>query len=73
MTESERYRQILDIFDEHSDTDLDEYSTSEDDIYPEPAAPVSYERERMFLISRINYLMSKVKSMSKDIEELLDR
>lgn len=72
MTGTERYKEILNIFEE-SDTDMDEYSSSEDEIFPELPAPVSYESERMFLISRINYLMNKVKSMSKDIDELLDR
>lgn len=72
MTGTKRYQEILNIFEE-SDTDMDEYSSSEDEIFPEVPAPVSYESERMFLISRINYLMNKVKSMSKDIDELLDR
>lgn len=72
MADTERYQQILHIAEE-SDTHMDEYSSSEDELYPEVPAPVSYESERMFLISRINYLMNKVKSMSKDIDELLGR
>lgn len=71
MTVTERYESILQIFDGNSDTES--YTSSEDELFPVPPAPVSYESERMFLISRINYLMNKVKSMSRDIDELLDR
>jgi len=72
MTVTERYQSILHIFDSDSDTD-ESYTSSEDELFPVPPAPVSYESERMFLISRINYLMNKVRSMSKDIDDLLDR
>ncbi len=71
MTVTERYESILQIFDGNSDTES--YTSSDDELFPVPPAPVSYESERMFLISRINYLMNKVKSMSRDIDELLDR
>lgn len=57
-----------------TDTDYESLQTSDDEL-PEPTepGPISYENERMYILSTLKYLSIKMKQLSNDINDLLHR
>lgn len=49
------------------------YSSSSDDDMPYPVPPynVSYENERMYIMTTLSKIMNKLKGIEEDIEELM--
>ena len=56
-------------------TDESEYESlqSSDEELPEPVeiGPMTYDKERMYIISTLKYLSTKVKQLSYELDELL--
>jgi len=55
-----------------SETD-EYYSSSSDDDMPHPVPPytVSYENERMYIMTTLSKILNKIKGIEEDIEELM--
>lgn len=49
------------------------YSSSSDDDMPYPVPPynVSYDNERMYIMTTLSKIMNKLKYIEEDIEELM--